>query len=115
MINGNIRVDALSREVLEETGYKPRTVKMIGSGTVSEGFTNEVHELGVCWVNTEDSKVKQNLDEGERITNGRWIKIDEFDPYIISLSGQKLLETFQNKELWEEIINHKKAWYDAIG
>lgn len=97
-------IDALEREVLEETGYKPKKTVMIGSGNVSEGFTNEVHSLGLCWVDTEDGKAEQNLDEDEHITNGRWVNSNEFNPRITSLSGQKLLETFYDESFMESLV-----------
>lgn len=105
---------AIKREVLEETGYELLEDPVIHAvGALSEGFTNESQFVGICKVNTNNVRYHQNLDEGEHITNGKWVKPDEITnsilykgvslddtqqqaekPHITSMAGQFALSTY---------------------
>lgn len=98
---------AVKREVLEETGYKlfEEPHEIGNGGALSEGFTNEIQHIFMCNVNTKNGRTSQNLDDGEHITNGRWVApqdiansilntSDNKTPYLSSMSGQYLLSTY---------------------
>lgn len=61
-------IDAMKREVLEETGYAVDSIEKINSFFVSPGTSSEEISLFYCEVSEKKSKVIGLLDENENIS-----------------------------------------------
>ena len=96
-------LDAMYREVLEETGYSKDDLELIYSYSkpllISPGYTTENLNFFIIKLKSNDIKPKeQTLDEGEDLFT-QWVKIDEVESLPIDLKTVFLINLYKLKKI----------------
>lgn len=88
--NGETAIDAVIREVKEETGFVVTRddVAVLDRGVLSEGFCTEETTAVLVSVNRNTVKGDTNFDESESVADGHFVDLGNVLPTLTSMSAK---------------------------